>query len=63
MWNSMETFPKDGTRCEILCEHGAIIKEAWWGKHPIGNKMCIIGPTNFVSPYLTLKGWRVRIEN
>lgn len=71
-WQPMDTFPKDGTRCEILFESGQALTagrnakgnlEGWfWGMELMGKGYCIRGTQNKMSPYLTTraKGWRKR---
>lgn len=65
-WEPMSTFPKDGTRCDILIEGdgSTICKDIWWGLPPIGTKMTFVGSQNILSPWLQqedmLVGWRVK---
>lgn len=63
-WEPMNTFPKDGTRCDILIDGGTVVKDIWWGLPPIGTQMTFIGSQNILSPWLQkedmLRGWRVK---
>ena len=61
----MDTFPKDGTRCDILFEGSppVIAKEIHWGLPPIGKQLTFIGSNNILSPWLVenreMLGWRL----
>lgn len=65
-WEPMSTFPKDGTRCDILVrgEEVIVCKDIWWGLPPIGTKMTFVGSQNILSPWLQsedmLIGWRIK---
>lgn len=60
-WEGMGTFPKDGTKTDILFEGGAIARGVHWGYPPIGPEMTWVGDTNILSPYLVANrkmiGW------
>lgn len=58
-WKSMDTFPKDGTRCQIKVQSGVVSQEPfWWGAEIVGDGFCIRGSTNRISKYLKPEGWR-----
>jgi hypothetical protein len=69
-WEPIDTFPKDGTRCDVLCEttdgkNGArvIVSEIVWAREPIGNRYGFFGKTNRLSGYLTPLMWRRSVRN
>lgn len=57
-WQSMDTFPKDGTRCDILCDYNQIAEGIFWGMAPMGKKYVLRGEQNVLSPFLAPQGWR-----
>lgn len=57
-WQPMDTFPKDGTRCDIQFQNRVVGKGFYWGQEPMGKNYCIRGDQNKMSPYLEPQGWR-----
>lgn len=55
----MSTFPRDGTRCQLLFQQGVKSTEPFfWGRELVGNDFCIRGTHNKMSPWLRPQGWR-----
>ena len=64
-WEPMESFPRDGTPCDVLCEttdgkNGVtvIANDIKWARRPIGDEYTYVGSNNILSPYLVPLGWR-----
>ena len=57
----METFPKDGTRCDLLCQNRVVAKGIFWGQEIMGKKYVMRGDQNHLSLYLVPMGWRKTI--
>lgn len=64
----METFPKDGTVCDLLCcsvdrnTVRVIVKDIKWSRYPIGDRWGLTGRTNNLSSYLVPLGWRLPLK-
>lgn len=63
-WQPMNTFPKDGTHCDIKTEH-AIAKNIWWGQEPLGKNYVLRGDENKLSEYVIERavGWHKTPED
>lgn len=59
MYEPMETFPKDGTRCDVLCQNGAVAKGIFWGQEIMGEDFVLRGDQHHLSPFLKPQGWRI----
>jgi hypothetical protein len=62
-WQSMESFPKNGTSCDILCKSKdgieIVATEVSWAREPIGNNYSFFGKNNRLSSYLTPISWKL----
>lgn len=57
-WRPMSTFPRDGTRCDVLVNHDIVVENVWWGQHGSSPRREIVGSQNVLSNYLHPLGWR-----
>lgn len=57
-YQSMDTFPKNGDRCEIRFEYGTVTKGWFWGREIVGKGYGIRGDQNMLSKWLHPVGWK-----